>query len=120
MGDWPLEPWVDDAPVCVDVSSVACQGRTTIVGFYPGRAGPYGVLEMAGNAQESVADRYGSDATKSPERKLQSSDLGGYSLSRGGDDASAGKSVRRAALGKLIPSEQNRYHGFRVVVDPVA
>lgn len=112
-------PWGDGAPACADVNFVDCWGRTTVVGFHPDGASPYGALDMAGNAQEWVADRYDSGYyAKSPERNPQGPDLGDFSVSRGGDFASAGETIRCATRGWSTPDKKNRYHGFRTVLVP--
>jgi formylglycine-generating enzyme required for sulfatase activity len=50
-------PWGNTAPDCGLASFYGCrQGSTEPVGSFPGGASPYGVLDMAGNAWEWVAD----------------------------------------------------------------
>jgi formylglycine-generating enzyme required for sulfatase activity len=57
-------PWGDGTPNCnllnfsyfEDDTSKKCVGDTNRVGSYPIGASPYGVMDMAGNAFEWVAD----------------------------------------------------------------
>ena len=67
--DTRMYPWGNSDPDCTllnynpDYPRVynACVGDTSQVGSYPSGASPYGVLDMAGNVQEWVADWYASD-----------------------------------------------------------
>jgi formylglycine-generating enzyme required for sulfatase activity len=64
-----------------------CDGYVTTapVGSFPEGASPYGVLDMAGNAQEWTADRYESDYYgHSPGRNPQGPASGEFPVMRGG------------------------------------
>lgn len=58
-----LFPWGSAAPTCtlanLTVDSGVCVGDTTPVDQYPQGASPYGLLDMAGNSWEWVADWFG-------------------------------------------------------------
>jgi formylglycine-generating enzyme required for sulfatase activity len=54
-----LYPWGDDAPTCERAHRSACATCAKAVGQLPEGASWCGVLDMAGNAWEWVADRYG-------------------------------------------------------------
>lgn len=56
-------PWGNQAPDCARTNFLNindfCVGDTVRVGSYPDGASPYGVMDMAGNAWEWVADWFG-------------------------------------------------------------
>lgn len=54
-------PWGDEPPHEFNSNSLNTVGDTTRVGSYPEGASPFGVLDMAGNVWEWVADRYRPD-----------------------------------------------------------
>ena len=56
-----MYPWGDSYPNCTLANYNFCVGDTTRVGSYPDGASPYGVMDMAGNVYEQVADWYQSD-----------------------------------------------------------
>ena len=61
--DFRVYPWGNSEPTCDDAVSADCsevQG-TMPVGSKPDGASPYGVMDMAGNLWEWVADWYGSN-----------------------------------------------------------
>jgi len=51
-------PWGNDEPDCTLVNMEGCGDAAMPVGSVPGGASPYGVLDMAGNVVEMVADWY--------------------------------------------------------------
>ncbi|WKZ37726.1 MAG: SUMF1/EgtB/PvdO family nonheme iron enzyme [Anaerolineales bacterium] len=60
-------PWGDELPNQYNSNSLNIVGDTTRVGSYAEGASPFGVLDMAGNVWEWVADRYRPDYyAKSP------------------------------------------------------
>ena len=63
-------PWGEGAPTCTLVNyngANGCSGMLDDVGAHAPGASPYGLLDMAGNAREWVADRYAVDYyTSSP------------------------------------------------------
>jgi eukaryotic-like serine/threonine-protein kinase len=60
-------PWGDEPPHEFNSNSLNTVGDTTRVGSYPEGASPFGILDMAGNVWEWVADRYRPDYySKSP------------------------------------------------------
>ena len=76
-------------------------GRPVAVGSYPQGASPYGVLDMAGNVWEWVADRYNRD----PSRRVV----------RGGSCCSYFVEPRAANRNAWDPSYRDADLGFRCV-----
>jgi len=100
--DWKNEDWDDG------------HADTAPVGNYPGGASPYGVLDMAGNAWEWVADWYGGDYyVNSPERNPQGPNSGSARVARGGSWNFNQGSARAARRLDLEPSSSLAYVGFR-------
>ena len=93
-------PWGDTGPDCTlaNISeglsgvTVPCVGDTTQVGSYPSGASPYGLMDMAGNVWEWVADWWGEDYynTYDPDgwpSNPTGSTSEGYKIPRGGSFA---------------------------------
>ena len=73
-------------------------GDITKVGAFPSDASPYGALDMAGNASEWVADRYGEDYyANSPRENPQGPASGQYRIVRGGAWDFSGYYVRSSS-----------------------
>jgi formylglycine-generating enzyme required for sulfatase activity len=51
-------PWGNGEPTCNEVNMTGCGEHSDAVGAHPSGASPYGVLDMAGNMVEMVADWY--------------------------------------------------------------
>jgi eukaryotic-like serine/threonine-protein kinase len=85
---------------CADVNP----GRPVAVGQYPGGASPYGVLDLAGNVWEWVADKYDQD----PARRVV----------RGGSCCSFFVGPRAANRNAWDPAYRDRDLGFRCAGRP--
>jgi len=88
-------PWGGELPNATNSNSLNTVGDTSRVGSYPNGASPFGVLDMAGNVWEWVADYYkGNYYAESPTDNPTGPDNGGLDymrVIRGGsfqDDAS--------------------------------
>lgn len=91
------------------------QELVTLVGSNPGDTSPYGVMDMAGNATEWVADWY----LPYPGSRYNSEDFGRtYKVVRGGDDRLPpilGVGRRAAVRSYAVPDERFDFRGFRCV-----
>jgi len=93
-----------------------CVADTTEVGSYPGGASPYGVLDMAGNVSEWVADWYiGSYYATSPYGNPPGPASGSDKVLRGGSWNGNWFSVRTAYRNKFYPGYKYNIIGFRCV-----
>lgn len=113
-------PWGDQAPDCTLANFSGCVGDTNMVGSYPLGASPYGVMEMAGNAWEWVNDWYDSDYySDSPYSNPPGPDTGDIRVQRGGSwNLFVTYYLRAAHRGRVEPSYQDDYIGFRCAAPP--
>jgi formylglycine-generating enzyme required for sulfatase activity len=87
------------------------------VGSFSAGASPYGLMDMAGNAWEWVADWYGADYyAQSPARNPQGPESGHWPLLRGGSFLNVAWSVRSAMRHRSYPQDRIGYYGFRVAM----
>ena len=94
-------PWGEDTPDSDLLNFNFDVGDTTEVGTYPEGAGPFGHLDMAGNVEEWVADRYdGSYYAASPEANPLGPETGPLRVVRGGSYYSNGIDVRTYTQGE--------------------
>jgi len=123
-------PWGNSLDGDLFSSSEAGRGDTTAVGSYPGGASPYGVLDMAGNVWEWVADWYGSYSSSS-QRNPTGPSYGQHRVMRGGAWRSPGyrvvrdgpwgytlNGIRAAIRGLDTPTNTNNGLGFRCARSP--
>jgi formylglycine-generating enzyme required for sulfatase activity len=125
--DTRMYPWGNQDADCTRANffynypTEACVGDTSEVGSYPSGASPYGVLDMAGNVEEWVADwwsyrYYGS----SPYRNPTGPASGSAKVLRGGSSMDVGVSVRvdsRNYYDYDYPEYSFRRFGFRCAAD---
>jgi serine/threonine-protein kinase len=112
--DGRLYPWGNAAPNPTLLNFKAEVGDTTAVGNYPTGASPYGVLDMAGNLWEWVADWYDhSYYPRSPVRNPAGPSPQAYHACRGGSWNSAAEMVRAVARGNADPGRCDGIVGIR-------
>jgi formylglycine-generating enzyme required for sulfatase activity len=103
----PFEDWRDNA---FDDG----YARTAPVGAYPDGASWCGVLDMAGNVWEWVADRYSAGYyARSPTRNPQGPDSGRFRVQRGGSWTATLRDARSARRHRYPASWQDHAVGFR-------
>jgi formylglycine-generating enzyme required for sulfatase activity len=113
-------PWGDSSPTCALANFDYCVGDTAPVGSYPSGASPYGVLDMAGNVWEWVADWYLSSYYQSCETGCSNPTGpvdGNCKVLRGGGWYYYDGSLRAAGRDGTYPgiSYGNNNYGFRCV-----
>jgi iron(II)-dependent oxidoreductase len=116
-------PWGNSLPNCDRANHGDCVGHSVAVGSYLGGASPYGVLNMAGNAAEWVADGYLRDYySQSPARNPRGPESEQIARVWRGGHFSMGSSVPESArcANREIGwgSWKMAWVGFRVAVAP--
>lgn len=110
-------PWgnADAAPLLLNYNLSV--GDTTPTGYYPAGASFYGVLDMAGNVEEWVADWYARDYyATAPAQNPSGPPTGSTRVLRGGSFTSLAADVRTTARGYTVPAADADAVGFRVVI----
>jgi formylglycine-generating enzyme required for sulfatase activity len=115
---WGREPVTCDRAVIGSGPAGArwgCGRRATWpVGSKPAGASPYGVLDLAGNAMEWVADWYDAAYYRaSPARDPKGPASGRLRVSRGGSWAGVASVARAAWRGSAAPADRRNTKGFR-------
>ena len=96
-----------------------CNSDTTQVGQYPDGASPYGVLDMAGNVWEWVADNYDRAFYDDPSSGTNPQKIvlnGKYNVARGGSWSDHDNDARAANRLQVLQTSRQNNLGFRCVV----
>jgi formylglycine-generating enzyme len=111
-------PWGNDEPSCDRANFLSCHAaRTVPLGTTQGRS-PVGARDMAGNAREWVADRFGPyPAGKQTDPRGPGS--GVERVLRGGSFGGAAEDIRNTDRDSAPPELRMRYNGFRCAVPVV-
>jgi len=116
-----LYPWGNQAADCTRAnfhhSSGRCVGDTAEVGSYPSGASPYGVLDMAGNVWEWVADWYSSSYYRGSPYVPTGPASGTHRVLRGGSWLNYWYFIRVAYRGSRYPDGSYSSFGFRCAAD---
>jgi formylglycine-generating enzyme required for sulfatase activity len=109
--DGRLYPWGNDAPTCKKAQYGDCRGATVPAGVRSAGASPYGVLDMAGNVWEWVADWYDPDYyNASPGQDPTGPESGVRNVFRGGSWGYPAAFIRVSERARNRPT----YAGFNV------
>ncbi len=109
-------PWGDATPDASLLNFAKPNGGPQPVGSYPAGASPYGVLDMAGNVEEWVADRYQRDYySLSPAENPLGPETGQMRGLRGGSFKVDRNAVRATYRSGYPPDAHPKSAGFRVV-----
>ena len=113
--DERIFPWPDDI---TDNDHLNFNAQaTTAVGSFPAGASPYGLLDMAGNVEEWVADWYSPTAyTDSVAANPTGPETGLFRVVRGGSFTSNRGKVRTTYRGRALPDSTFASVGFRVLI----
>jgi formylglycine-generating enzyme required for sulfatase activity len=116
--DQRLFPWGKNEPVRELANYSLFNKDTTQVGLYPTGASPFGVLDMAGNVSEWVADWYIENYySKSPQDNPAGPAEGMVKAFRGGSFANQADKIRTTRRGFDAPAYVNPSLGFRCAQD---
>jgi formylglycine-generating enzyme required for sulfatase activity/DNA-binding SARP family transcriptional activator/energy-coupling factor transporter ATP-binding protein EcfA2 len=111
-------PWGSAAPDCTFANywgpRHGCVGDTTAVGTYSESASPYGLMDMAGNVSEWVADGYEFYYYEhSPYENPLGSDDTGVRVERGGSWEDLAEDIQSVNRSWDLPDDSDELTGFR-------
>jgi formylglycine-generating enzyme required for sulfatase activity len=113
--DGRIFPWGDEID-CALANFSGCSGDTVKIGSYPEGASPYGLLDMAGNVWEWVADYYYIYYyASSPLDYPQGPESGAYRVIRGGSWSDEARMMRTSSRFYYFPDSSRASIGFRCV-----
>jgi serine/threonine-protein kinase len=115
--DGRIYPWGNELPSEDQLNYDFSTGDTRPVGSYPDGVSPYGVLDMAGNVEEWVADWYADDYyANSPAENPTGPEDGEQRVFRGGSYFTNRQVVRSIHREKATPDSHFSSLGFRVAI----
>ena len=110
-------PWGNDQPANHLANFDKEIMKTNIAGSYPQGASPYGVLDMAGNVWEWLADWYAADYYgNSTDSDPQGPEEGSERAVRGGSWSDSAKLIRAANRSQENPESKLNILGFRLAL----
>lgn len=117
-GDSQVYPWGSRWDEKRANSAESVQGKTTGVKTLPEGASPFGVLHMAGNAAEWVADWYAPDYyANSPKENPKGPEQGQWKVVRGGGWWCKSEHCQVTDRRKELPRTRTSSIGFRCALD---
>ena len=121
--DARLYPWGNTSPDCNVVNFNNCSNESKPVGSYPSGASPYGVMDMAGNVWEWVADFYTPDyyitsPKRNPQGPQELPNVVNLRVVRGGSWYDSAFTMRAALRSYGDPPRGWHYIGFRCARSP--
>jgi len=121
--DGHIYPWGDESPNESLLNFNGNVGDTTPVGSYPDGVSPYGAYDMAGNAWEWCATKWGKSYPYDVQEDEWTAEyLEGTNIRvvRGGSFVDGQYSARCARRYRYYPDYRLLHYGFRVVVSPIS
>jgi formylglycine-generating enzyme required for sulfatase activity len=112
-------PWGDLAPTALTANFAGQVGATTAVTRYAAAAGPFGLLDCAGNVWEWTATAFRDGPYRADDGR-EAADACGPRIVRGGSYQHDRDEIRCAARDSLYPDACDVYIGFRASTDDVA
>ena len=119
-----LYPWGNQDPDCSlansynDLNGTYCVTDTTAVGSYPAGASEFGLMDMAGNAWEWVADFYSPEYyDQSPQENPSGPESGSEYVVRGGGWSGSWLDLRGSARAYDLSFYSGSDLGFRCAMD---
>jgi len=112
--DGRMYPWGDAPPGARLANFGEMLGDTSQVGAFPSGASPFGVLDMAGNVAEWVADWFGADFyATSPYKDPKGPQTGDFRMIRGGSWFNPARGLRTTSRLWNYPDLTSDTIGFR-------